>query len=53
MEDLCQSARKKMGAVAEKMPPSVPNIFRDREAMGRAMDALEGEEVDFCRARMG
>lgn len=53
MEELFQSARKKMDAVAEKMRPSVPHIFRDREAVGRAMDALEGEEADFCRARMG
>lgn len=32
---------------------SVPKIFQNREVVGRAIDALEGEDMDFYRARMG
>ena len=53
MEELFQSSRKKIDAVHEEMWHSVPKIFRDREAMIRTVNSLEGEDMDFYRARMG
>ena len=36
----------------EKMWRSVPKMFRDRESVIRTVDSLEGEDMDFYRARM-
>ena len=52
MEELFQSARKKIDAVHEEMWHSVPKIFRNAEKVARYIDALEGEDMDFYRARM-
>ena len=52
MEELFQSARKKIDAVHEEMWHSVPKIFRNAEKVARSIDALEGEDMDFYRARM-
>ena len=53
MEELFQSARKKIDAVHEERWHSVPKIFRDREAMIRTVNSLEGEDMDFYRAMTG
>ena len=53
MEELFQSARKKIDAVHDKMWHSVPKIFRDRKAMIRTVNSLGGEDMEFYRARMG
>ena len=48
-----ESSRKKIDAVHEEMGRSVLKMFRNREKVARVLDALEGEDMDFSRARMG
>ena len=49
MNELFYSARKKIDAIHQEMWHSVPKMFRNAEAVARAIDALEGEDVDFYR----
>ena len=49
MEELFQAARKKIEAVHDKMWNSVPIIFRNAEKVAGAINALEGEDMDFYR----
>ncbi len=47
--ELFLSARKKIDAVHEEMWHSVPKMFRNAEKVSRAIDVLEGEDMDYWR----
>ena len=53
MNELFHPSRKKIDAIHEEMLRSVPKVFRDREAVGRAINALEGDDIVFYRKWRG
>ena len=49
MNELFYSAKKKIDAIHQEMWHSVPKMFRNVEAVARAIDALEGGDMNFYR----
>lgn len=53
MHERFEAASKKIDAVREEMGRSVLKMFRNGEKDARAIDAGEGGDMDYYRARMG